>query len=141
MRLSKFTKKIQLQKVLGPMVYEAVQKMLKKDKFKRMPWSIEFHKVKPVFHLNDSCTMTAYALNLETGVLSDGQYCGSGISTIDHEGAQLSEGYATPKGYAVFFLQSHYNGGGPSAWTLDIVTDHLTPVLGTVQDLQLKVGL
>lgn len=131
MKFDTIHNKAELKNILGP-IFDAVQGMLKNEsaKMKRLPWLVQFHSVKPKFHLDDSDLLTAYAIELATGKVSEGVYCGSGISTINHEGQQLSEGFEAPKGFAIVFLTSSYGGASSNRlWRLDIVTSDLVPQL------------
>lgn len=132
MRMQDFTKKAQVEAVLGHIVSKAVEAMLHDQsqpfnrKFKRTPLYIEFHKTKPTFNLHDFETMDAYMVDLKTGELSKGHYCGSGVSTINHQSEQLAEGETVADGYALVFLTQSYGGNGNTPWYLNIVTQNIT---------------
>lgn len=138
MRVANFTKKTEVEQVLGAVVMKAVNKMLALEsgpfnrKFRRVPSAIEFHSEKPTFNLHDFETMTAYAVNIETGEVLSSIYCGSGLSTINHRAEQLGEGFKAPKGHALIFLTQSHGGGGNTAYYLDIVTDHITPQIEAI---------
>lgn len=122
-------KKADLENVLGKKLADLFTKEVRKGFMKRLPYSVTFTKTKPSFHLDDGGILKAYAINLETSELLGEVSCGTGASVINNASLQLSEGYKAPKGHALCFVETTYNGRNHS-WFLTIVTDDYTEQLG-----------
>ena len=92
------------------------------QKLKRVPYSVKFHAVKPSMYLGDYDTLTAYLINLETGLVESEHYCGSFDTAINH--AEQGATGSVSKGYAVFMVTVH-GGGDRLAWSIDAVSSDL----------------
>lgn len=87
------------------------------------PSAVDFHDVKPPFYLNDSSTLTFYAVDVIDQKILSVSYGGSGDTTINHPGAQLSSGQATERD-AVLAVTKYWNGSNMS-WNVDVISSNI----------------
>lgn len=121
---TKIKLKADLERVLGSGLAKTVMG-LRGASMKRLPTYVTFKTAKPSFALSDGDTLSAYAVNLATGEISREKYCGSGDSYLHHRKEQDSEGFVPPKGTALLFIQTYWNGRNTS-WNLYVVSEELT---------------
>jgi hypothetical protein len=118
----------ELENTLGKTLARNILAYMKRDKnmgigYTRVPNRVEFHKVKPEFHLSDGDCLDAIAVDLTTGVIEGSRYCGSGCSAINHP-EQFDNTYKAPDNKALIFIKSYWNGRN-SSWVLYVVTSNV----------------
>lgn len=124
--VTKTVKKVaELSALLGVGLANAILAR-RSENMKRLPTSVAFYNAAPGFHLNDGSTLTAYAVNLETGEMNE-RYCGSGCTSINHP-EQFISGYVPPEGCAMIFVERYWNGRNMS-WNLVVVSRNIQACL------------